>query len=366
NLGQSSLPYQRLPRAHFVYSPWMKQSWIQPDLQVDTVHFRRIGYDSATRSDIYPSLTLYWQKPWAYAKLKAGQRYTQYQLEDASPKRSIPIVSIDSGGYFDRDFKWANKSWQQTLEPRLFYLNIPYRDQQDIPRFDTSEMDFSFSQLFSENRFSGGDRQMDANQLTAAITSRVLSASGEEKLSLKAGQIFYFDSPRVGLNDDLNIEQSKSASVLEAAYKFSNQWTVSASNQWDQLENTSDKTTFRVRGPFAGKGFASLSYRYRRGQLEQVDSSVFWPINQRWHALARWNYSLKDKQNLETVAGVAYQSCCWSVRLVGRRYALDDRDAQLVQKTSFYLELNLTGLGSFGSGGQNIVERAIYGYTEFD
>ena len=87
-----------------------------------------------------------------------------------------------------------------TLEPRLFYVNIPTRNQNNLPNFDTSENDFNFAQLFTENRFSGSDHVNGANQLTTALTSRLISQeNGMERIRLTVGKRYYFNQDDITL-----------------------------------------------------------------------------------------------------------------------------------------------------------------------
>ena len=93
----------------------------------------------------------------------------------------------------------ATAGRSQTLEPRIFYLYSEFKDQSEIPVFDSSELNFSFSQLFREDRFSGGDRTSNADQVTLAITTRVLNANGEERFRASLGQLLYFEDRLVSL-----------------------------------------------------------------------------------------------------------------------------------------------------------------------
>src|SRR5581483_5019199 len=102
-----------------------------------------------------------------------------YDLDQAVEGQStfdygIPITSLDTGLVFERDARFLGGNVVQTLEPRAFYVYIPYRDQHRIPAFDTAIDDYNFGQLFSENRYLGNDRVGDANQLTLALTSRLI------------------------------------------------------------------------------------------------------------------------------------------------------------------------------------------------
>src|SRR5690606_22498323 len=99
---------------------------------------------------------------------------------------------------FEREAQFFGGDYLQTLEPRLYYLYVPYRRQDDIPLFDTSRFDFGFAQIFAENLYSGGDRIADANQLTAAVTSRLIEPeTGAERMRVIVGQRYYFRDQEV-------------------------------------------------------------------------------------------------------------------------------------------------------------------------
>ncbi|WP_242112998.1 LPS-assembly protein LptD [Luteimonas aquatica] len=301
---------------------------------------------------------------------------------DDNPTRSLPITSLDAGLYFDRSTTWGGESFLQTLEPRLFYLNAPYREQDGLPLFDTGDLTFSWGQLFRDNRYSGADRQADANQLTLAVTSRWLRESdSREKLSLSFGQILYFEDSRVRLNSSRPfIEEGKSAWVTDANYAINDRWTVGASYQWDPKNSTKDLASLRTRYLVGDKGIVNFAYRYRRNLgydpnsanedirnpdlLEQVDLSFLYPINQTWSVVGRYYYSIRDKQLLEGIAGIQWDSCCLSARLVGRRYVRSGREERM--NSSIQFELELKGLGSAGQKTESRLRRAILGYYRDD
>ena len=101
----------------------------------------------------------------------------------------LAIGGRDAGLVFERDLHFGDEQWTQTLEPRAYYLRVPYRNQDDLPIFDTQEVPFTFGQMFRTNSFVGADRQMDANNLTLAMTTRLLEDStGTERVSASLGQ----------------------------------------------------------------------------------------------------------------------------------------------------------------------------------
>ena len=140
------------------------------------------------RSSVSPVLAAPLLAPGWFLTPKVGVRSVSYCAgalqpgEPQSPQVSIPWASLDSGLVFERDSGLFGPGSTQTLEPRLFYVYVPYRNQDAIPIFDTALADFNYAQLFTENRFVGGDRFGDANQVTLALTSRFLRSDGQEAL----------------------------------------------------------------------------------------------------------------------------------------------------------------------------------------
>lgn len=378
-LRERNLPYYRLPR---LYANWEQplRPWLVTGMQADLTRFAHIDSDykpGGSRLDLKPYVTLPLEGAAWYMRPSLAWRYTAYQLDDAlaesinasapdtSPSRSLPITSIDAGLFFDRKATFRGERYLHTLEPRLFYLNVPYRYQDDLPRFDTRDLTFSWGQLFRDNRFSGADRQSDANQLTLAVSTRMLRESdGQEKLSLSAGQIRYFDDSRVGLRPNSGqIEAGRSSWVAEGAYAINDRWTFNAGYQWDPKDRRDDLVALRTRYLLGDDGIINLGYRYRRRQLEQVDFSFLYPINATWSLVGRYYYSLRDQQVLEGIAGIQWDSCCLAVRLVGRHYV---RNRLGETNDSIQLEVELKGLGSAGPGMEDRLRRAILGYYRDD
>ncbi len=378
-LRERNLPYYRLPR---LYANWEQplRPWLVTGMQADLTRFAHIDSGinpGGSRIDLKPYVTLPLEGAAWYMRPSLAWRYTAYQLDDAlaesinasapdtSPSRSLPITSIDAGLFFDRKATFRGERYLHTLEPRLFYLNVPYRYQDDLPRFDTRDLTFSWGQLFRDNRFSGADRQSDANQLTLAVSTRMLRESdGQEKLSLSAGQIRYFDDSRVGLRPNSGqIEAGRSSWVAEGAYAINDRWTFNAGYQWDPKDRRDDLVALRTRYLLGDDGIINLGYRYRRRQLEQVDFSFLYPINATWSLVGRYYYSLRDQQVLEGIAGIQWDSCCLAVRLVGRHYV---RNRLGETNDSIQLEVELKGLGSAGPGMEDRLRRAILGYYRDD
>ena len=371
-LSEAVLPYHRLPRA-FVQWERAVGSGFVAGVEAEAVRFQHEVFDAGSRLDLKPWVSLPLDGDSWFLRPTAAFRHTSYRLDDglartlggdASPSRSQPILSLDAGAYFDREVRIKGEEYLHTLEPRLFYLKVPYSDQSDMPLFDTQPLTFSWGQLFRDNRYSGADRQADANQLTVAVSSRMIRHSdGRERLSGSLGQIRYFDESRVIIPGEPITERGRSAWVADANYAPTDRWTFGASYQWDPKFKRTDLASVRARYLLPDDGVFNLGYRYRRSLLEQADLSFLYPINSVWSVVGRYYYSLMDSKALESLAGVQWDSCCVAVRLVGRRY-VHNRAGDL--SSSIMLEIELKGLGSAGQDTKRTLRRAILGYNRDD
>lgn len=371
-LTDASLPFNRLPRAFFRWEQRFGR-WFSAGAETEAVRFQHSERAGGSRLDFKPYVSMPLEGASWFVKPTLAWRYTGYQLDEElaaelggnkSPNRSLPITTVDAGLFFDRSARIDGDDYLQTLEPRLFYLRTPYRDQADLPLFDTAPLTFSWGQLFRDNRYSGPDRQTDANQLTVAMTSRLIRESdGREKLAVSLGQIRYFDDSRVNVPGETPIQRGKSSWIADVNYAPSDRWTIGASYQWDPKLRREELASFRARYLMRDEGVVNLAYRYRRDLVEQADFSFLYPINPTWSIVGRHYYSLLDHKPLETIAGVQWDSCCIAVRLVGRRY-VHNREGDL--SSGLMLEIELKGLGNAGQDTRKTLRRAILGYNRGD
>jgi len=389
-------PYRRLPRVTFnAENPLLGD--LTGGVNSEFIAFSKSSYYSGDtrirplegeRLDLFPYLSYPIETASYFVRPQLGYRYTVYDLQNLnditnplvdkkSPSRGMPIFSLDSGLIFERSLTLGDEAWTQTLEPRAYYLRVPYRNQQDLPIFDTQEVPFSFGQLFRSNSFVGADRQSDANNLSLAMTTRFLEdASGEERLSASIGQIRYFDEQRVQLPTTDNplgktTDYSGSTYAGEIDLRLTDRWRFILDQQWNPNTHQTDLSTFTVQNRFGSEGVFNFSYRYRRDFLEQVDVSAAIPITPGWRLIARENYALNDPlalptdprgtsgRNLERFLGIEHDTCCVSLRLLARNWI---RNVEGQSDTALYFELEFKGVGSIGQKTDSFLHNAILGY----
>lgn len=349
-------PYDRLPRIVFD-GDWPLMRDLRFRLDSEAVYFERDFGVTGMRIDTLPELALRVVRPGWFLEPSVGLRATAWSLNDSpsaddSPTRVQPVVAIDAGLVFERP---VNDRLQQTLEPRAFYLYVPRRDQDDLPVFDTRELTFSFAQLFQTNRFSGADRQADANQLTLALTSRLLeNASGRSLLDASIGQIFLFEDSQAALPGVMTESRSLSATVGEINWHPTDRFLVTAGLQWDPEDNETDVAAFGLRWKGSDARQFQFGYRFRRDRVDQLDVRARYPLTPELNLIGRFGYSFEDDTTLEAMGGVEYESCCWAIRASVRNY-VNDRDQG--KRTAFFVELHLKGLGSLGRSPYSLFSR---------
>lgn len=323
---------------------------------------------SGLRSVIYPQLSLPWQNAAFFITPKLGMNLSRYRMDASSSStamanyvRDLPVFSLDAGMTFERESPLFGKDVVQTLEPRLFYLRVPYRDQSMLPVFDSGAVDFNFAQMFSENLFVGNDRIADANQATIAATSRFLDANtGVELARFVIGQRYYFADQLVTL-PGVTARTGRIADFLVAASgRINRDLSLDSGLQYNPRDSQLERFNVGLRyQPELGRTL-NLGYRYSRDLLRQIDISGQWPVAKGISAVGRMNYSLKDKQLLQAIAGLEYAQSCWSLRFVLQRLVT----ALNTTSSGWFLQLELHDFASIGTNPLEVLKRSVPGYSK--
>jgi LPS-assembly protein len=427
-------PYSRVPRIQ-ANALWpILKSQFEFALDSEAVNFVRETGPTGVRLNVAPELRWSNRGTGYFFEPAVGYDFTQYDLKNAAigtpstPTRTLPYARLDAGLVFERD---AGSQGQrtQTLEPRVVYSYVPYRNQNELPIFDTGLPDLNLTELFRTNRYVGEDRIGDANQVALALTSRLFDhVSGAQYLSATIGQIRYFSIPQVSLPVQANLgksglnlvtipgvnplaspsqalvnsrgqilmaepgqyvaglpaqtfaaaiagqpAQSFPASDLVAdvavtAYKH---FSFTFDYLWNPYTSQTDKSEVSLQYRPDPTRVVNIGYRFQQNILSQQsilkqwDGSFAWPIADHWNTVGRWVYSLQDRQTIEQMAGFEYKSCCWKIQVVQRRYVRVTNGTPGLD-TSIALQLELTGLSSVGKPANTFLEREIRGYSTRD
>lgn len=320
---------------------------------------------------VNPRLSYPILRPGYFIRPRLSLNAASYSLDNQAPglptafNRVLPTFSVDSGLIFERDASFLGAPATQTLEPRLFYVYTPYKDQSLFPNFDTALADFNFSQIFSENRFTGQDRVSDANQVTAAVVSRFIEESGVERMSFALAQRFYFNDQLVARSFNSTTAaiagppETRSDLLLAATGKISSTLSADAGMQYSQGEKRLNRANYGVHWQPGPKRVLNLQYRRNLpAALELTEVSAQWPIASRWYAVGRVNYSLLEKKVAESLLGLEYKADCWVFRVVGQRIPT----AAGVATSAIFLQLELNGLSKIGSNPLDILRTSVPGY----
>ncbi|QBM19010.1 LPS-assembly protein LptD [Marinobacter sp. JH2] len=366
-------PYAQLPEV--LYAGEVDVGAFQAGVESQYTWFYRdnddlTGLDQANghRLRAIPEVALPMRALWGFSRPSVSLDYTRYELDDytlanASVDRTVPVFEWDNGLYFDRRSSLFDIPYNQTLEPRLYYAWADAdADQNDIPDFDTDVKSFRFDRLFERNRFNGGDRVGDANQLTVALTSRFNDlVTGAERARISVGQIRYFDDREVNLFGEGASDRANSPLAGELVLNPLDNLEIRTSGLWDHdTQKTEEGRSQLIFHSEDYRYLATLGHTYSRpDELEQTDIGTVFPVTNKLSAIGRWVWDSELDRTVGSLAGLEYNNCCWSFQVVHQNYLTDDE--QLDTRLLFRIELK--GLGGSG-GASNSIGDAIYGYDE--
>ena len=352
-IAPTDLPYTLLPQINLALNRPDQPNRLNYYFDSEAVNFERNVGVTGERLNLNPAVSLPLVNSYAFFTPKVGVRQIAYHLAgapDTSPALTRGFVSLDSGLFFERDSYWSGRPYTQTLEPRLYYLYVPYKNQDALPVFDTSVPDMRFSNLFRDNRFLGGDRVGDANQVTAAVTTRFIDdGDGAERARLSLGRIYYLHERQVNLPAGPSAAAASDI-VGEASVRLASHWYARSDADWNRTDDHVQQYSYYLQYNPAPNRIVNLGKQYSRGELDQSDVSAEWPIAGRWSLRARSLYSWRDRRNIDSYAGVEYKACCWALRIVGQRQLSINtgNNNAASQNTSIMFELELTGLSKLG------------------
>jgi len=353
------------------------------------------------RFEVRPGISYPVNWIWGFFEPQIQYDATYYGLKNQIPNkpsnitRTLPIIDVHSGLYFDRDINLFNTTYEQTLEPELYYLYVPYRKQNNIPNFDSGIIPFTYSQLFANNRFSSIDRIADANQVSFALTTRIINNdTGDQKFRFSIGDIYYFKKPEVQLSNQPSyrdfdfltglgaapIDEHFSPIAALATYNLNPVWSANGGYAWDPNKHQSITGSFYLSYTPAPNHILDFGYSYIRNgdiinnvplgsyknNLNQFNVDSAWPINSHWSVVGIFNYNISQKHPQTYMAGFEYNTCCIRARFVGgRTFSNVNQLGNYQMHNAFYFQLQLKGLGNIGNNSiSNILTSNINGYVD--
>jgi LPS-assembly protein len=360
-------PYARLPQLT-VAANRTNVAGFDVGVSTEYVDFSHPSLVNGQRAIAYPTVSYPLTRSYFNVVPKLGLHATQYMLDPGSTlrneSRAVPMFSLDSTVTFERPMRFRGTALTQTLEPRLYYVYVPFVDQTRLPVFDTAVADFNLAQIFSENAFVGGDRIADANHLTGAVSSRFIDADdGQEKLRLTLAQRFYLSDQRVSLpNATPAFQQNRSDVLAAVSGRMSPAWFADLAVKYDLSALRPERTTAAFRySPEPGR-VLNFGYRFFRDSFEQTDISLQWPVADRWNVVGRWAYSLRERKNVTTIGGLEYNAGCWVARVVYQQFVTFTQDSI----RAFFFQIELNGLTRLGNNPLDILRQNIGGYQRIN
>jgi len=361
-------PYKRIPQ--LVVEGYWPDRWLGMRLGLDgeLVNFDRDIGVTGWRLNLAPRIELpISRNPGWFLTPAVTVDHTRYELENtepgqpAEPSRTVPIGSLDVGVVLEKTLGGNFPDRVMTLEPRMLYVHVPHRDQQQLPVFDTITPDLNLVSLYRTNRYLGIDRIADTDQVSVGMTSRILdTGSGREVVTATVGQTRYLSASGVTLPDEAVFLEESSDYIAEVRFGLSDNLNFDVGHQWGEKDRGTTQSQARLQYRPALNKILNVSYRFRRDSLEQGDLSWSWPISSQWNFVGRYKYSFREEEALEEFYGVEYESCCWGLRLVSRRH-ISTRDG--TRDSTIGLQLVLKGLSSVGTAADKMLERGILGYS---
>lgn len=428
-IALASRPYGRLPQLSLSYQPQVYNR-LQFQQQIQASRFSRndeariagnlnqlTGFNALNGDRLLSDTSIAYPMEWPFGFVKPEVEYRarSYTLRDAdtalladpnAPKTNVtissPRYSLDAGLYFDREFDWFESEYTQTLEPRVYWVNSPLVEgQNDIPNFDSGELTVNHSSLFFGDRFTGGDRLADLNQVTVGLTSRFIREDGLEQFSLSVGQIFYNDDRIVQLDRQAvsaplptRDTYNRSGLIVEAEWNPNDRWSTMATVEWDEYKHFARQQRFGIRYENQYNQMFNLArntvkkYDDLKDEVsvdtDQADAGFFWSVSDRWAFYARTLVDLRDYKEadpilgtaaearplssmLESLAGLEYQTCCWRFQLSYRETSDIQRDTSQEHTTKkdygVLFSIQLKGFGNIGKSIDKLMDEDIQGYS---
>ena len=378
-------PYDRSPQMVARYNKWDVQGF-DVGFTADTTRFEADysqipGGTSAIlrngqRSYAAAQISHPWLKPWGFVIPKIQLHGTRYQLDtplatgQSEVNRLLPTFSLDTGLVYERDASFFGRGLRQTLEPRAFFVRTPYKDQSQLPSYDSGATDFNLTTVYSENPYVGQDRIADNNLVTLGVNSRLFdNNTGAELARFGVAQRYRFSDQLVRLPGELPVSSGFSDILLGAGVRWDNRWTFDSTLQFDAQTHRTTRTTLTTRFNPSPYRVFNTAYRLTRDQSEQIDVGWQWPLRDfawgtdeapaagqalapgqglgadRWYSVGRMNFSLKDRKMVDTLLGFEYDAGCWLGRVVYERL----QSTTSTSRSRILFQLEFVGLARVGS-----------------
>ncbi|MDB5896454.1 MAG: organic solvent tolerance protein precursor-like protein [Ramlibacter sp.] len=380
-------PYDRAPQLNARYSKLDLPFGLDTTVETDYTRFESDPFltaqPNAKRAYLLAQLSRTWQTPGWFITPRVQVQTRHYDFDSplangrTAADVTVPTVSLDTGVVLERDTSIFGRRFLQTLEPRAFYVNTPFRDQNFLPNYDTGYNDFNFATIYTENSFGGQDRIADNNLLTLGATTRLIDPdTGAEAARFALAQRLRFKDQLVTLPGGAPVSERLSDVLFGASVNLVAKWSVDTTLQYNPKTSQSIRQIFGVRYSPANYRVVSAAYRRQQGVSEQIDIGWQWPLNDlwgdkgqnlgpgmgegegRWYSVGRLNVDLRDRRVVEGVLGLEYDAGCYLARVVVERMQAGTNSSN--KRILFQLEF--VGFSNLGSNALQSLKQNIPRY----
>ncbi|MCB1738135.1 MAG: LPS assembly protein LptD [Gammaproteobacteria bacterium] len=368
----ASRPYRLLPDITASTVRFDPETGLDLSFDSRMTYFQNAARLESGRINLNPVLRMPFQRSYGYITPEIALNHTQWHLNssnagsaDVHQYLTVPTFAVDSGIYIDKEFEFAGNDLIHTIEPRVRYTYTPNTDQSSRPLFDSGLQGITYSSLFTNNRFSGGDRVGDANQLAVGVTSRLQQANGTDLAILSFGELFYFDDREVTIGAQTDADRaSNSDFVAELTASLPNGIEITNTLRWDHKQNKTPTNNWYLSYSLGPEQYIRYSYSHTSNSIREHTISSAWPITARWHGIASWERDDLRSKDVQTTLGLEYETCCWAARFVAEtrydQYSTSIGTATSEDNTSFMFQLELKGLTGLGNDVKKLFGSSAY------
>jgi LPS-assembly protein len=326
------------------------------------------GKDSGVRTHGDLGITKTLSTEFPVVTSRANVSNTHYELKNKNNiNRTVAGAGIDFAFPFISQRELFNAQVIRTITPKISYNYRAKVLQGNIPLFDTEDKYddvITFAALTSGERYTGLDRITNANNVTLSFVSSWAALDKEEEdldlLDFRIAQSFYADDEVVSDTANTNYETRLSYSDIAAGIGLAvNQFAFNTDIQFNPDTSKLVKRTYEISYKVNPRKFIALAQTYDVDFKKNSKIYGSFPLSDSIHLFGGLDRTTSTGVTNKETIGVAYESCCWTFRLV--HFKGDAGSTETLKNYDYNtgIELILKGLGSSSPNFRERIERNI-------
>lgn len=322
-----------------------------------TTKFKRDVGVSGLRVGLQPS----WTKPWQmqggavsaqWSVLGQYVAYDSNQFSNTSSSYAALASSLQMQAIFERIF--ADRQWRHEIKPVLRVDVSRAQDQRDQPRYDSSLLPLSFSNLLQGNRYSGWDRFERMQRVSMLLTSSLQKKEGVSDVrTVLQGQVgLMWDGLRETVDATTVAAPTRVVSnvMAELAWMPLANWNATMGGQHDPDLKQWVERHASLRWSGDSQQYFNMAWQQNQASYATEAKALSLAgkarLNQRWSSHMTSQYDLLRKRMNQTTVGAAYHHACWDLSMEGyKNYQVGSKG---LTDVGWRFLLVFEGLGSFG------------------